>query len=467
MSLSKRISSFFSGRSRRKVHEPSETEPEPGLGAADTHPAPPPATASAPVEVGDDPDGGADGFRRARVGSLAELAGGIAHEINNPLAIMVEEAGWMEDLLEEEAFQQSENLDEFRRALRQIKTQGARCKEITHNLLSFARKTDPKVKEVQLNDLIREVVQVSAARISHPGIRLETRLADRLPPIRVSPSEMQQIFTNLVNNALDALDWRGGTVTVATRLEGEEIVAEVSDTGQGIPEANLSRIFDPFFTTKPVGKGTGLGLSICYGIINRLGGEISVKSSVGAGTTFRIRIPLREGAGEKMPSLPTQPSAAERESGGPPREGELAQSPTVVLVAGAEVPFVEAVAKRLSKRNVVVLKAFSGEETLQALAEHRNVDVVVMDVKMPGQDGLETLREIQKRGFLAEVILLSGHTTVESAIDGMKLGAFDYLMKPCDMVQLFSCIEKAKAKKTQREQSLMEDRIRELTLRRM
>ena len=409
------------------------------------------------------------GFHRARVGSLAELAGGIAHEINNPVAIMVEEAGWIEDLLDEEEFQQSENLEEFRRALKQIKTQGTRCKEITHNLLSFARKTDPKVKDLQLNDLLREVVQISERRLPHSNIHLRASLDANLPSIRVSPTEMQQVFTNLVNNAIDAIDPRGGTVEIMTRLEGDDVVVEVSDTGQGISEENLSRIFDPFFTTKPVGKGTGLGLAICYGIINRLGGEISVKSRVGAGTTFRIRIPLPGSAGEdRRREVTALPPEAVRQAGIPPGEEEhLAQTPTQVLVVDDEVAFVEAMAKRLGKRNVVVFKAFSGEEGLRVLAENRNIDVVIMDVKMSGMDGLEILQRIQKGGFLAEVILLSSHTTVESAIEGMKLGAFDYLMKPCDMVQLFSQIEKAKAKKSRTEQSLMEDRIRDITWRRM
>ena len=465
------VSYFLSGRIVLPGAEPGlvwRTADSPG--DVDREPAPQVGTDLRSLEEtqgsGRDPDG--TSFQRARIGSLAELAGGIAHEINNPVAIMVEEAGWIQDLLDEEEFQQSENLEEFRRALKQIKTQGARCKEITHNLLSFARKTDPKVKDLQLNDLLGEVVHISERRLPHGNIQLRANLDASLPSIRVSPTEMQQVFTNLVNNAIDAIDPRGGTVEIASRLEGEDVVVEVSDTGQGISEENLSRIFDPFFTTKPVGKGTGLGLSICYGIINRLGGEISVRSQVGAGTTFRIRIPLPGSQGEgRRQEVTTLPWDAGQDKDRGSREGEFVQTPTVVLLVDDEQAFVEAMAKRLGKRNVVVFKAFSGEEALRVLAENRNIDVVIMDVKMSGMDGLEILKKIQKGGFLAEVILLSGHTTVESAIEGMKLGAFDYLMKPCDMVQLFSQIEKAKAKKSRTELSLMEDRIRDITWRRM
>ncbi|UCG06959.1 MAG: two-component sensor histidine kinase, partial [Desulfobacterales bacterium] len=105
-------------------------------------------------------------------------------------------------------------------------------------------------------------------------------------------SELQQVFLNLINNSLDAMETGGGSLTIASRLEEDRIVVEVSDTGRGIPEANLNRIFDPFFTTKPVGKGTGLGLSICYGIIDKIGGKIEVRSAVGKGTSFYVSLPI-------------------------------------------------------------------------------------------------------------------------------------------------------------------------------
>ncbi len=231
-------------------------------------------------------------IQAGKLASLGELAAGIAHEINNPVAIMVEESGWVEDLLEEPEFDGLKNVEEIRRALSQIKTQGGRCREITYKLLSFARKTDPTEKTVQLNDLVNEVAGLSEQRARFSKVRVEKDLAENLPPVHVSPSEMQQVILNLLNNAIDAIDPKqGGTVRITTRTHDHSVVLDVSDTGQGIPEANLARIFDPFFTTKPVGKGTGLGLSICYGIIQKMGGRITVQSAVGAGTTFHIFIP--------------------------------------------------------------------------------------------------------------------------------------------------------------------------------
>jgi len=232
-----------------------------------------------------------------KMASIGELAAGIAHEINNPVAIMVEEAGWIGDLLEEEEFAESGNLDEFKRALTQINTQGRRCKEITHKLLSFARKTDSTVKDVQINDIVTEIVSLSSQMAKYNKVSIETALQKTLPYITTSPSEMQQVLLNLINNALDAMEKTGGVIKVSTKIseiEPGHIVIVVEDNGPGIPEANLSRIFDPFFTTKPVGKGTGLGLSICYGIINKMGGKIDVQSTVGKGTRFRIWIPFQK-----------------------------------------------------------------------------------------------------------------------------------------------------------------------------
>jgi two-component system NtrC family sensor kinase len=226
-----------------------------------------------------------------KLASVGRLAAGTAHEINNPVAIMVQEAGWIEDLLAEEEFQDGKNIEEIKRALKQINIQGNRCKEITHQLLNFARKTDSQKHSLHINELVEEVVSISNKK-SYTGISINTDLDQTLPTIYGSPSEIQQILLNLINNARYALEKNGGQINITTRLEEKHVLVVVEDNGPGIPNANLDRIFDPFFTTKPVGKGTGLGLSICFGIIKRMGGEIKVDSAVDEGTRFEIRFPL-------------------------------------------------------------------------------------------------------------------------------------------------------------------------------
>lgn len=134
----------------------------------------------------------------------------------------------------------------------------------------------------------------------------------------------------------------------------------------------------------------------------------------------------------------------------------------VVMLVDDEVPFVETMTKRLTKRNLTILSAFSGAEALEKLNQQRNIDVVVLDVKMPGMDGIETLREIKRAHPLVEVVMLTGHATVETAIEGMKLGAFDYLMKPCEVEQLMAKVEEAKRKKGAQEQKILDARLKEI-----
>ncbi|MDM8541268.1 ATP-binding protein [Desulfococcaceae bacterium HSG9] len=227
-----------------------------------------------------------------KLASVGRLAAGIAHEINNPVAIMVQEAGWIEDLLEEEEFKKGKNLDEFERALKQINTQGKRCKEITYKLLSFARKTDSRIQKVRINEMIEEVVAISN-KASYTRITINSYPDSNIPSIDGSPTEIQQVLLNLINNALYALEKDGGKIDITSSLEDSYVLIVVEDDGPGIPESNLDRIFEPFFTTKPVGKGNGLGLSICFGIIKKMGGQFSVQSTVDAGTRFEIRLPLK------------------------------------------------------------------------------------------------------------------------------------------------------------------------------
>ncbi len=243
-----------------------------------------------------------------KLASIGELAAGIAHEINNPVAIMVEEAGWIEDLLEEEnpPLAQSDNLDEIHRALRQIHTQGKRCKDITHKLLSFARKTDSRINEVSINDALDEVVYLSEQRAKYSNIKINKHFQNNLPNIQASETELQQVLLNLVNNALDAMEKSGGEINVRSKRKEDLLVITLEDSGPGIAQANIGRVFDPFFTTKPVGKGTGLGLSICYGIINKMGGRIDVQSEVDKGTIFTISLPVNQSKGAQTQPLKQQ-----------------------------------------------------------------------------------------------------------------------------------------------------------------
>ena len=226
-----------------------------------------------------------------KMAAIGQLSAGVAHEINNPLAIIRQEAQWMQTLLQTDHFRGVEEVKEVYDSLREIIQQVDRCKEITHNLLDFARKRQPVIQGVAVNKLIEDMAALVAKEAWQKGIKIINHLAPDLPRVYSDAPQLRQVILNLLNNATDAVQ-RNGEVTVTTSLAGKDAVEIiVSDTGPGIPPEDLTRIFDPFFTTKPPGQGTGLGLSICHGIILRLGGRIAVASTVGQGAEFTITLP--------------------------------------------------------------------------------------------------------------------------------------------------------------------------------
>jgi two-component system, NtrC family, sensor kinase len=225
-----------------------------------------------------------------KLASVGELSAGIAHEINNPLAIIAQEAEWIRHLSKDSDQGEGTAREELLDSLREITIQVDRCKEITSNLLNFARKMEPVFQAVDVNKLIDDMVRLVEKEASLNGIQLVRAYQQDLPVLHTDPPGLRQVVLNLLNNAKHAIE-RDGTITVSTRAPDQFVDILVSDTGCGIPKDHLGKIFDPFFSTKPQGKGTGLGLSICHGIIDRLSGTIAVSSEVGKGATFTVRLP--------------------------------------------------------------------------------------------------------------------------------------------------------------------------------
>ncbi|MDY6861545.1 MAG: ATP-binding protein [Thermodesulfobacteriota bacterium] len=225
-----------------------------------------------------------------RLASLGTLAAGVAHEINNPLAIIKESAGWLRMLLKKEEIADMPKKERFDMALEKIEKSVDRAGKITHQLLGFARKTEPVIKEVNLNDIVDDVIQLVEREAKNRETEVIKKCNTEHNIIFSDPYQLRQVIVNLVTNALQATA-SGGIVTIIIEGEEDETILTVKDTGQGIPKENLERIFEPFFTTKPPGEGTGLGLSVSRGIIEKLGGEIAVESQIGKGSVFRIKLP--------------------------------------------------------------------------------------------------------------------------------------------------------------------------------
>ncbi len=223
--------------------------------------------------------------------AIGKMAAGIAHEVNNPLAAIRENAGWMADLLEDEAFRKSPNYEEYRASVQKIVAHVERAQKIVYEMLNYARKMEPYLEDVDINDVVEQTVSFvrNAARLSATAI--ETELEPDLPTISGSRAKLQQVLLNIINNAIEA-SGTNGRVHIKTALSDSEITVSVTDNGPGIPKDIQKKIFDPFFTTKETGKGTGLGLWICFHIVENMGGGISIYSEEGKGATFTVRLPI-------------------------------------------------------------------------------------------------------------------------------------------------------------------------------
>jgi signal transduction histidine kinase len=223
-----------------------------------------------------------------KMAALGRLSAGVAHEINNPVSIINEKAGLLKDLL-----LMSQEMPPKERMLELVDSvlrSADRCGGITHRLLGFAKHMEVRTETIELDELLKEVLGFLEKEAAYRNLTVDLDFPEEAPTIVSDRGQLQQVFLNIINNAFAAVD-DGGRIEIGIRaMERERVAVWVQDTGVGIPEEHLNRIFDPFFTTKK-GGGTGLGLSITYGIVQKLGGDITVKSRPGEGARFTIILP--------------------------------------------------------------------------------------------------------------------------------------------------------------------------------
>jgi PAS domain S-box-containing protein len=297
-----------------------------------------------------------------KMAAVGQLISGVAHELNNPLTAIL---GYSQ-LLSSAKYVNEQGADYVDKLYKQAR----RTHRIVNNLLSFARQQKPERLPVRINQVIEDTLALREYDLRINNIHIHRDLERNLPLTGADANQLQQVFLNILNNAVDAILERSdrGDIWVRTSQGDHSIVAEFVDSGPGMQDTH--RVFDPFYTTKPVGKGTGLGLSICYGIISEHGGEISVKNSTGLGAAVRVSLPV----------LPVVSVGIESDV---IRAAEVSVAGKILLVDDEE-SVLELEREILQSRRIIVLTARSGKEAIEIL-QRESVDMVVTDVKMPGE----------------------------------------------------------------------------------
>src|SRR5881628_2433642 len=363
--------------------------------------------------------------------AMGQLVSGVAHEINNPAAII---SGFAQTLLLDEM------KPEQRDMLQMIYDEATRIGRITANLLAFARAGGSPRTLVDLNDIVRRTFALRSYHLSTLNIAVTLDLAPEEPKFWADPSELQQMLLNLLINAEQALVavQTPRAIVVRTAASEEEVRLEVADSGPGIAPEIRAKIFDPFFTTKPEGVGTGLGLSICYGIAREHGGRIWADSQPGQGATFYVslpRDPRREGRAE--PESPAPP---------PPAVGTI-----TVLIVDDETALRNALLRFLGRRGIEGHGVADGADALRAL-EQREFQVIISDVRMPGMSGREFMERLRRDrpDLMARLIFSTGDTFAPDTAALIKEAALPTVTKPFDFGELERVIRRVAAEADRR-----------------
>jgi two-component system NtrC family sensor kinase len=368
-------------------------------------------------------------MRRAeKLSSLGQLIAGVAHELNNPLAVVTGYAQLMS--------MQTIQDEKIKTTMQKILHESERASKIVRDLLSFARPCEPQMTAVDVNHLVRSVMEVRERDLHAQGIELEMRLAANRPWTQADPVQIEQVLNNLVTNAIHAmLEKADGPrkLTVTTESNKPCIRIGVADTGPGIPPAIREKIFEPFFTTKPAGKGTGLGLSISHTILEEHHGRLRLETEVGQGTTFTIELPILE-----VEAPATEPAAMK-----PPEQVATAGSmpPRRLLVVDDEPGIREVLLDLLTGLGYAVDTAADGNQALKHI-ESNHFDLVISDLCMPGVDGPELHRRIRDKdeGLARRMIFLTGDTVSPKSRMFLEQNGNRWLCKPFNLTDIENAV---------------------------
>jgi two-component system, cell cycle sensor histidine kinase and response regulator CckA len=352
--------------------------------------------------------------------SLGTLAGGIAHDFNNLLAII---NGYAEFCL-------NHNTDpaQAKKSLQEIHRAAQRASGLVRQILTFSRKNEVRYAPFDLNQQVKELVALLAETFPRT-VAFDVRMAEKLPPLLADQNQIQQILLNLCVNARDAMP-AGGTITVRTLMRpGVELAGttgvdagkmyaclEVADTGTGMTPEVRARLFEPFFTTKPGTQGTGLGLAVVYGIVTSHKGFIDVQSTLGAGSTFIVGLPFADEA-VVVPALVSG--------------GEFPGGTETILVVDDEVSLRRLLETAFTAKGYRVITAANGLEAIDYLSRtDRPLDAVLLDLNMPGANGVDVFKVVRLARPGTKVIILSGQLHGAARAELQAIGQTDFLQKP-------------------------------------
>jgi two-component system sensor histidine kinase/response regulator len=359
-----------------------------------------------------------------KVATMGSLLAGVAHELNNPLAVLLGQAQLLQKGVTEPSLVQ--------RATK-IEAAADRCCRVVKNFLALARQQPPERGDVLVNQVVSDAVELLAYEMRTDNVQISVRAAADLPLLWADAHQLHQVLVNLVANAHQAMRRSPGPreLSITTRAEParRQVQVVVSDTGPGIPAEIRARIFEPFFTTKPAGQGTGLGLSLCRGIVEEHGGTITVESEPGRGTTFVITLPV-----VARPAAAMGPHAA----GAPAPVG-----PRRILVVDDERDLAEVLVEALQRDGHHVEIAANGTDALGRLARDR-FDLVVSDTKMPLMDGPELFREIERRfpALRRRVIFVTGDVLDVEKRRALESTGAPFLAKPFDLTEVRNLVRR-------------------------
>ncbi len=364
--------------------------------------------------------------RAERLATMGEMMAAVAHELNNKLTPIL---GYSEILSADLGREQLE------KGIEGIRNASLSAQKIVNSLLLFSRREKPAKIRCNVNEIIKNASNMVRTCIGGSRIEIELHLNNSLPEVLADPHQIEQVFTNLLKNSVDALEERGGKITIKTDFDNRNVLIKVTDNGPGIPADILKNIFDPFFSTKQKKNGTGLGLSICHGIMKEHGGDIDVHSCDGE-TTFTLRLPaMDQVTGGFMPAQESTVLSVKF------------QKRPKVLVVDDEYEISELLLEVFSE-DFHAVTASNGKEALERIKDH-DFDVIVSDLKMPELNGMEMYKRLLKEypEYRNRIVFTTGIVSDLETQEFLQSNNLPYLRKPFKMKELFGAVSRIIEKK--------------------